>query len=97
MIQSFDNKETLTIWKSEGYDKKADKQLPVEKWEKAKDIMEALDTARTLDDVEQYDPDHKSGDLEGIISLDIDDQYRVLFEWDDGDAYNVFAGDPDYH
>lgn len=36
-----------------------------------------------------------SGDREGQYSIRINDQYRVCFEWRDGDAYDVEI--VDYH
>lgn len=36
-----------------------------------------------------------SGDREGQHSIRIDDQWRVCFRWDDGDAYDVEI--VDYH
>jgi toxin HigB-1 len=36
-----------------------------------------------------------AGDREGQYSIRINDQYRVCFEWKDGDAYNVEV--VDYH
>lgn len=96
-IITFHDKQTLVIWENEGYDKKAEKQLPTNKWDKAQRIMQALNEATSLNDVEQYEPGTKSGQYEGKTSLKISDQYRVLFRWEDGDAYDVFAGDPEYH
>jgi proteic killer suppression protein len=36
-----------------------------------------------------------AGDREGQYSIRINDQYRVCFEWKDGDSYNVEV--VDYH
>lgn len=97
MIHSFHDRETQIIFRGEGYDKKAEKQLPLEKWDDARSVLEALDSAESLEDLEQYRPDRKKGNLKGWWSLDIDRKHRVLFRWDSGVAREVFAGDPDYH
>jgi len=36
-----------------------------------------------------------SGDREGQYSIRINDQWRICFEWSDGDAFNVEIAD--YH
>ena len=36
---------------------------------------------------------HK-GDRKGIWSVDVSGNYRIMFEFRDGDAYNVDYGDP---
>jgi proteic killer suppression protein len=40
-------------------------------------------------------PEKLSGDREGQHSIRINDQYRICFVWDDGDAYDVEI--VDYH
>ncbi len=95
-IKTFADKETLLVFEGE-YSKKAEKQLPVELWPKTKNILEALDSAAELSDLKLYKLDRKKGELKGYYSLKINDQYRVLFRWEEGEAYEVFAGDPDYH
>lgn len=95
-IKTFSDHETSTIFRDE-YTKKAEKQLPKQLWKKARNVLEALDAAEALIDLKLYDLDRKKGDWKGWYSLKINDQYRVLFQWKDGDAYNVFAGDPSYH
>jgi len=95
-IRSFSDRESLSIFEAE-YSKKAEKKLPVELWEKARNVLEALHSAENLNDLKLYDLDHKKGNLKGVYSLKINAQYRVLFEWDDGEAHNVSVGDPDYH
>lgn len=97
MIKSWRNKETAIIFNGEEYSKKAEQQLPVEKWSKARTVLEALDAAENLSHVQRYEPDTKSGQFEDKKTLKISDQYRVVFEWSDGDAFDVFAGDPKYH
>lgn len=97
MIETWRDKETQIIFRGEEYDKKAEKQLPVEKWSKARTVLEALDAAESLNHIKRYEPDTKSGQFKDKTTLKISDQYRVVFEWNQRDAYDVFAGDPEYH
>jgi proteic killer suppression protein len=57
-----------------------------------------LDAARTLADLSVL-PGNRlerlKGDREGQYSIRINDQYRICFEWRDGDAYEVEV--TDYH
>lgn len=38
---------------------------------------------------------HKIGDLKGLHSIRINDQWRLVFKWEDGNAYEVQI--LDYH
>ena len=57
-----------------------------------------LDAARTLSDLRSL-PGNRlealKGDRLGQHSIRVNDQYRICFEWRDGDAYNVEV--TDYH
>jgi proteic killer suppression protein len=57
-----------------------------------------LDAARALADLSVL-PGNRlerlKGDREGQYSIRINDQYRICFEWRDGDAYEVEV--TDYH
>ena len=57
-----------------------------------------LNAARTLDDL-RVPPGNRleklKGDRQGQYSIRINDQYRICFVWDDGDAYDVEI--TDYH
>jgi proteic killer suppression protein len=86
----------MAIYERE-YSKKAEQELPKELWVKARRVLEALDSADELQDLNLYGLDEKTGDLSGLFSLRINDQYRVLFKWDEGEAHEVFAGDPEFH
>jgi proteic killer suppression protein len=57
-----------------------------------------LDSAVRLDDLRIPPGNHLEalrGDREGQHSIRINDQFRLCFEWKDGDAYNVEIAD--YH
>lgn len=96
VIKTFSDRQTLEIYEGK-YSKKAEKQLPKELWGKARRVLEALDSADELQDLKLYGLDEKTGDLSGLFSLRINNQYRVLFKWEEGEAHEVFAGDPEYH
>jgi proteic killer suppression protein len=57
-----------------------------------------LDAAASLDDL-RVPPGNRLeklvGDREGQYSIRVNDQYRVCFRWEDGDAYDVEV--VDYH
>jgi proteic killer suppression protein len=57
-----------------------------------------LDAAESLDDL-RVPPGNRleklSGDRAGRYSIRVNDQYRVCFRWDGGDAYDVEV--VDYH
>jgi len=57
-----------------------------------------LDSAESLQDL-RVPPGNRleklSGDRKGQHSIRINDQWRICFEWRDGDAYQVEIGD--YH
>jgi toxin HigB-1 len=57
-----------------------------------------LDAATTLEDLRQP-PGNRlealKGDLAGLHSIRINDQWRLIFEWQNGGAYNVAI--VDYH
>jgi proteic killer suppression protein len=59
--------------------------------------LDRLNAATSLGDLAL--PGHHlktlAGDRAGQYSIRINDQYRVCFEWKDGDAYNVEV--VDYH
>jgi proteic killer suppression protein len=60
--------------------------------------LEILNAALTLDDL-RIPPGNRleklTGDREGQYSIRINEQFRVCYEWKDGDAYEVEI--VDYH
>ena len=60
--------------------------------------LEMLDAAETLDDLRQV-PGNRlerlKGDRAGQYSIRINDQWRLCFRWDDGNAWDVEIAD--YH
>jgi proteic killer suppression protein len=72
--------------------------LPHDIQRKARVKLEILDAAERLEDL-RIPPSNRleklSGDRQGQYSIRINDQWRICFEWGDGDAYNVEV--VDYH
>jgi toxin HigB-1 len=64
----------------------------------AKRRLEAINAAHLLDDL-LVPPSNRleklKGNLKGFFSIRINDQWRVIFKWVDGDAYEVRV--VDYH
>ena len=60
--------------------------------------LQILDNATSLQDLRNL-PSNRfealRGDRVGEYSIRINDQWRICFEWEDGDAYNVEI--VDYH
>lgn len=93
MIQSFKCKETEKIWNQE-YSKKfsADiqrvalrKLFMIQRAKELKDLM--APPANRLEKLK--------GDRKDQYSIRINDQYRICFQWEDSNAYNIEI--VDYH
>jgi proteic killer suppression protein len=64
----------------------------------AKRKLELVKAAARLDDLREPPANRLEklrGNLEGFYSIRINDQWRVIFRWIDGDAYDVRG--VDYH
>ena len=97
MIRSFKNQGTEDIF--DGKNSKAARKLcPRDIWKIAARKLEQVDSARDLDDL-KVPPGNRleelSGNRDGQHSIRINDQYRVCFEWNTGNADNVEI--VDYH
>ena len=93
MIQSFKDKETEKI-----FERKRSRKLPSDIQQVALRKLRMLNRAETLQDL-RVPPanrlEHLVGDREGQYSIRINDQWRICFEWQDGDALDVEI--VDYH
>ena len=91
MIGSFKNQGTEDIF--DGKNSKAARKLcPQDVWKIAAGKLEQVDSARDLDDLKVplgNRLEALSGDRDGQHSIRINDQYRVCFEWNPGNADNV--------
>jgi proteic killer suppression protein len=92
VIKSFRNEDTQRLFN----DERVKQWQAIENVARRKLIM--VNAAVKLDDL-KVPPGNKlhklEGDREGQHAIRINDQYRVCFEWRDGDAYNVEI--TDYH
>jgi proteic killer suppression protein len=93
VIRSFRCNETARIWQGE-----ARRKFPGDVQERALRKLRQLDAARTVDDL-RSPPGNRleilRGDRKRQMSIRINDQWRVCFVWDEGDAVNVEI--VDYH
>jgi toxin HigB-1 len=93
VIKSFGSRATEAVY-HDGRHRKIPNQL----WEKAADKLDLLDAAKTLVDL-RVPPGNRlerlKGDLSGYHSIRINEQWRIIFRWEDGDAYEVKI--VDYH
>jgi proteic killer suppression protein len=96
VIRSFRDRDTRSIF--EGADTKgARRRLSTRLWSKARAKLDEIDAA--TDTRQLATPSNQlhslSGDRAGQYSIRINPQYRVCFEWRDGDAWEVEI--TDYH
>lgn len=93
MIRSFKSKESEKI-----FNRQRSSKLPQDSQQVALRKLRMLNRAITLPDL-QVPPANRleklSGDRAGQYSIRINDQWRICFEWQEGDAYNVEIAD--YH
>jgi proteic killer suppression protein len=93
MILSFGNKETQKI--SEG---QRIKGLSTELQNTARRKLRMLNNAQDLNDL-RIPPSNRleklKGDLRAFYSIRINDQWRIIFKWDNGNAME--AAIVDYH
>lgn len=86
MIRSFADSDTKAIYRREYV-----KGLPEEIHRRARRKLIQVADAERLADLNH--PGHRlknlKGDRKGTYSIRINDQWRICFQWRDGDAYNV--------
>ena len=93
MIRSFKDAETERLFG--GF---RSKRLPQEIQRTAYRKLKMLDQARELRDLSVFPANHLEklkGDRSGQYSIRINDQWRICFEWTDGDVNQVEI--VDYH
>ena len=93
MIKSFADKEAERI-----FNRDASRRFSPNIQRKARIKLEMLDAAEALQDL-RVPPSNRleklSGDRQGQHSIRINNQWRICFVWQDGDAYRVEI--VDYH
>ena len=93
MVKSFRDKETAKVYAREGSNK-----LPQDIQQVGLRKLRMINNAKNLSDL-RIPPANKlerlKGDREGQLSIRINDQWRICFIWQDGDAYEIEI--TDYH
>lgn len=93
MILSFGDKETPKVW--EGI---RSKKLPNEIQGMARRKLRMLNNSQNINDLRIPPANHLeklSGDLSGYYSIRINKQWRIIFIWENENAYEVSI--VDYH
>ncbi len=93
MIKSFKDKETERVYSREGSNR-----LPRDIQQIALRKLRMINNSKTLKDL-RIPPANRleklTGDREGQFSVRINDQWRICFAWQEGDAHEVEIAD--YH
>jgi proteic killer suppression protein len=93
MIRDFEDRETERIWHGQ-----RSRKFPGDIQDRALRKLRQLDASLTLDDL-RNPPGNRleplKGDRKGQWSIRINDQWRICFLWNDGEARNVEIAD--YH
>jgi proteic killer suppression protein len=96
VIQSFGDETTADLFR-ERHTRSA-RRLPRELWRVVQRKLRLLDAAGRLDDLALPAGNRLEllkGDQAGRHSIRVNDQYRVTFRWENGNAYQVRV--EDYH
>jgi proteic killer suppression protein len=91
MIISFGSKDTEKIWKGERV-----RNLPIDIQQVGRRKLRMLNNSQNIRDL-TIPPSNKLEKLSGteFYSIRINDQWRIVFKWDDGNASDVVI--MDYH
>ena len=95
MIASFADATTVDIFN--GKNTRAARKVPKQLWTIAARKLSALDYAKALSDLSSPGNhlERLKGTLNGKFSIRINDQFRIVFDFDRGEATNVVI--TDYH
>ena len=94
MIRSFGNQRTADV--HYGHETKAARRLPKPLWPVIRRKLDALNRARTLDDLRLPAGNRLErlrGDRAGTYSQRVNDQFRIAFRFVKGEAYDVTCED----
>jgi proteic killer suppression protein len=93
MIKTFADRLTRDL-----YETGKSRRFPPDIWTRATRKLEYIDLAASLADL-RVPPSNRlhglTGDREGQFSISVNDQWRICFRFDAGDAYEVEL--TDYH
>ena len=96
MIRSFADETTADLFRERN--SRAARRVPRDLWRAAQRKMKASDVATRLDDLTVPAGNRLEklrGDRAGRHSIRLNDQFRVTFRWEEGDAHEVRV--EDYH
>jgi len=96
VIRSFADETTADLFRERN--SRAARRVSRDIWRAAQRKMKAIDVAARLDDLTIPSGNRLEklrGDQVGRHSIRINDQFRVTFRWEDGDAHEVRV--EDYH
>ena len=87
MILSFGSKETEKVWNGERV-----RKWPFEIQTAGRRKLRMLNNSQNISDL-RIPPSNRleklSGNLKDFYSIRINDQWRIIFQWEDGNANNV--------
>lgn len=93
MILSFGDKETESIWNGERI-----KNMPLEIQQVGRRKLRMLNNSQNMNDL-RVPPSNRleklGGNLKDFYSIRINDQWRIIFQWKDGQSEQVKI--VDYH
>ncbi len=96
MIRSFKDKTTRDIF--DGVHSKSSRKLPSYLHQRARDLLDVLNATTRLETL-RVPPSNRlhvlKDDLKGLYSVSINDQWRIIFRWINGDVDKVQI--TDYH
>jgi proteic killer suppression protein len=96
VIKSFGNKTAEDLYN--GDNTKEARKLPKELWKKSVRQLDQLNAACELKDL-RIPPGNRlealKGELSDFYSVRINDQFRIIFKWQEGEVLEVSIGD--YH
>lgn len=96
VIRSFADAATRDIW--DGANSKAARRVPRELWERVRRKLSQLDAVTGVHQLKVPASNQLEAlerDLKGFYSIRVNDQYRIVFRFEDGHAYDVRC--TDYH
>ena len=96
MIRTLADVTTRDIWN--GVNSKAARRIPRELWTNVRRKLDQIDAVTRLDDL-KVPPGNRlhalGADLRGFHAVRVNDQYRIVFRFEGGDAFDVQR--TDYH
>ena len=96
VIRTLADDTTKHIW--DGVNSKAARRIPRELWPIVRRRLDQIDAVTKLDDL-KVPPGNRlhalGGELRGSHAVSVNDQYRIVFRFEGGDAFDVRC--TDYH